>query len=110
MKLIFDKRNTETIHLNDITNNHIIVAIINNDACILDKTAYDDIGHYRFSILYNSSEDDILTDGNCYDICGTINNLKTFLTRANQSWPNAKIEVFDKKNWKDALTWLKENA
>ena len=102
MKPIIEKENQETILTSKITNNHIVVGIIDGEPVILYCSTYDDLSTLSFLCL-----DDESTIGNSYRHygCDSVKEIVEFCLSCDN-----KIEVFHQKDWKKALQWLIDNA
>lgn len=98
-----------SIFVSDITHQHLVVAIIHNEPCILFRTDIDN-GKYSFGILNGKINNMLITGGNGYDISGNHKNLSEFIKKTFETFPNTKMEVFKQGDWKKALQWLINNA
>jgi len=90
MDIIFGKPKN-CIALEDITDNHIVVAIISKRPCILRKESENH--SYKFNVLYNQ-----FVKGNFVG-SAFVEKKHTIL----QFSKNAKFQVFEEKDWKLAL-------
>ena len=100
MKPIIEKENQDTILTSEITGKHIVVGYSETKVpMILTREKFRG-GTFSFRLL-----NDVFTNGNGYDDFDTIEEATN-----NQINKNAKIEVFNEKDWKKALQWLIDNA
>lgn len=103
MKPIIQEETQDTILTKDITEQHIVVAVIDGCPCILNKGFYDDDKDLAFKII---SRD--FTNGNCYRFGGE-NTIQRMVEFAIQN-KKATVAVFHQSDWKQALQWLIDNA
>lgn len=101
MKVLLRVKKEEEIHVDDITECHIICAIINKHPCLLTKGYNESKNSVSFKCI-----DERFVEGHAYGVTpnGVIN------TTIDQLKKNSKIEVFHQKDWKDALQWLIDNG
>ena len=103
MKPIIKQEQQDTILTSEITDRHLVVAVINNEPCILTK------GHGETKDrLCFMSIGDAFTNGNGYRF-GTLETIKDMTERA-MSDKDSKVAVFPQSDWKAALQWLIDNA
>jgi hypothetical protein len=100
MKVIKKEINEKTILLEDITEMHLIVAIINDSPYILRKPWKEKDDAYEWVPF-----DDSFTRGNAFSNSTIRDNVEEIMdTEGN------KIEVFEEEDWAKALKWLIDNA
>ena len=104
MKTIIQEDTQDTILTNDITEQHIVVAIIYEQPCILSKGWGQDESKLQFNILVDS-----FMFGNGYDFSPKHNTIKKMVEKAMKD-SNNKVAVFHQSDWKQALQWLIDNA
>ena len=97
MKPIIEKENQDTILTSEITNEHIVVGIINDAPRILVRENYCR-GNFYFRNLISE-----FTAGNGI---GNFDSAK----QAVENKIDCKLEVFKESDWKKALQWLIDNA
>lgn len=98
MKPIIKREHEKTISTSEITENHIVVTIINNLPYIYCKGIHNE--HKGFSsFYYNLNDEGYEHNNDSLEI-----KIESMMNRTD------KIEVFHKDNWKDALKWLIDNA
>ena len=89
----------KTILTSEITTHHIVVGIRSNKPVILSKTDYDG-GKYCFVCI-----DREFTEHNCYPENDTIKEAVEEQMKCGQD-----VEVFQERDWKEALQWLIDNV
>ena len=102
MKIIFEKESTDSIRLEDVTKNYIIVcsgAISSQPGILSVSNLYDT--DYNFRYLASG-----FTYGNYFSL--TSGSIKDIIKAAQQK--GYKIEVFKQEDWKKALRWLIDNC
>lgn len=104
MKPIIQEETQDTILTKDITEQHIVVAVINGNPCLLNKGETEPEGKLSFKILNNN-----FTKGNCYDYPSLECTLKKMVEHAMKDTSD-KVAVFHQSDWKQALQWLIDNA
>ena len=106
MKVILNNKDKNTINIQDVTENHLVVGIIDNTPCILGKGMSEDDENVIFFTLNNhSDEDGLITSGYGLGIEHSIKEMiKSELENDNL------VEVFEPKDWKKALQWLIDNC
>jgi hypothetical protein len=106
------KQPTPTIAMDEITNDHLVVAVIQGHPCILGKGFNENWGHLSFYILGNDQPGTgIITRGNGYNINQDVETPAEMIREVLRLFgPKTPIEVFDKKDWKQALQFLIQNA
>jgi hypothetical protein len=97
MKIITDSKQQDTIHVDELTNHHIIVCVNDNNPYILTRDDYR-TGKYRFSQLR-----DEVTNGN--GMSGRFDTIKEAVMLRLDA-----IAAFHQSDWKQALQWLIDNA
>ncbi|NET30717.1 MAG: hypothetical protein F6K19_01770 [Cyanothece sp. SIO1E1] len=101
MKILFKSENGLMPH--EITKHHIVVGTtINNELLILYREGYQK-GIHKFGDL-----SDGFIEGNSYNYSKA--DLVTALYKFNKNEHIKDIEVFDQKDWKEALKWLIDNC
>jgi hypothetical protein len=101
MKPIIEIVKQDVILTSQIKEYHIIVAVINNNPCILTTHTNGMQNILKFVIVSNE-----ITLGNSY--IGGKNSIKERAEWAIEN--NHPIAVFHQSDWKDALKWLIDNA
>lgn len=110
MKVLLKKEEpVDYIHLDDVTTNHLVVAVLNNRPCILSKGYDEEFDHLSFMFLQANDNHDAITIGNGYSL-GRKNTIEKMIIEAYEVFDDAKLEVFEQKNWKEALQWLIKNV
>jgi len=85
--------------------NHIVVAVINNDPCILTKDYESDNSELTFISLSKRC-----TVGNGYSYDSKDDSITKMIKRAKEADTSNKVEVFCYSDWNKALQWLINNA
>jgi hypothetical protein len=107
-----DEKNKPQIHIDKITNGHIIVAIIYGYPTILSQD-YNNPKNISFKIV---SE---ITSGNSYSgntsehLFINLNRdeiIRKFLKHIRKSMSDIVMEVFLPNQWREALQWLMDNS
>ena len=99
MKPIIEKENQDAILTSEITNNHIVVGIINDEPKILIRENFDE-GEFYFRAIRSE-----LINGN-----GCMGHATIKDGVNHKIGDGHKIEVFKEEDWKKALQWLIDNA
>lgn len=109
MKPIIKQEQQDTILTSEITNNHLIVAIIEGEPCILGRGYYELPKKLIFFYLYGHGGQKIITEGNGRDFheLDTIQKMVEYAITANNK---NKLAVYNQDDWKLALQWLIDNA
>ena len=92
----------DTILTSEINENHIVVCIVKGKPSILYCEEYHNLSTLSFLCLQDSA-----IIGNCYENigCTSIKDVVEYRIKNGD-----KIEVFQQKDWKEALQWLIDNA
>ena len=104
MKIILEKQNTETIHIDDINENYIVVGVISKKPVIAYCNKIRNFKTLEFLIV----SDSII--GNSFDFNGGGVNISDAIKYQIKTTKDSKFEAFHQDNWKDALKWLIDNA
>jgi len=94
----------DVININDITEEYLVVAVIDKHPCILGKGYRDDSKDLCFFTLNVD-----FTQGNGYDFSEEEDTIQKMVKEVLKE-PKSKIEAFHQDNWKEALQWLIDNA
>lgn len=101
MKIIMGKQNNDAINVSEITEEHIVVAIISGKPTILiAQTIYN-----RDKFFLSISSQVLLSNGYYNIEESSIESIIEF--HLNNG---AKIECFHQDEWREALQWLIDNA
>jgi hypothetical protein len=100
----------EYIYSDQITEQHICVAIISGTPCILGKGYHEPNHRLSWLILgvtdYNHTA--IITKGNGYDVSYSHDTIQKMVDWAIDN--KYTVKVYKKSDWKQALQWLIDNA
>lgn len=108
MKVILEKESPkEEILVGDITDCHIVCAVISNNPCILGKGYYEADERLNFFKI-GGDQGAIITRGNGYFSGSDKDSIKTVVTTAISC--GHKVEVFESNKWVEALQWLIDNT
>jgi hypothetical protein len=107
MKVIIKEE--DSIHLNDINKQYIIVAILNNKPSILvgDTTGVGSTTRFR-PIDNNLLSGDFFSEDISIPRDKDLETVKSIIKKHIEA--GEKIEVFHQDKWKSALQWLIDNA
>lgn len=108
MKVVIDTAE-DVIKTSEITKKHLVVAIIEGEPCILGK-AFGQLDEcLSFFVLADRNiEGNCITVGNGYGYSEEENSIQAMVEFAIKD--RQKVEVFQQKDWKQALQWLIDNA
>jgi len=108
MKPIISTGTKDTILTSEITWNHLIVAVIQGEPCILGRGYNEVDSNIPFFVLKNNCGSKCITTGNGYPRSpkeDTPQKMVEFFIKQGE-----KVAVFHQDDWRDALTWLLENT
>ncbi len=109
MRPVLNKQESNTILVEDITYQHLIVGVISNHPCILSKGFGDGGKRLNFGMLDGANtEEGTFTYGNGFDFSSDEDTPTKMVKRAIMN--GGEVEVFHPKDWKKALQWLIDNA
>lgn len=107
MKLVEKVVNKEFISIDEITFNHIIVGTSKyNNPLILSKGYYEENANLCFMMI--NGDNSIITKGNGYAFSNDDDSPCKMVRKA--IYNGCKVEVFDRRDWKQALQWLIDNC
>ena len=100
MMPILPQKDEDIIPVNEITSNHIVVAIDESNEPVILGNSDCGADDYKFLCL-----SDGFSMGNCY---GSFNSIQ--LSVENYIKIGWRLQVFHQDDWKKALQWLIDNA
>jgi hypothetical protein len=104
MKPIIKQEQQDTILTSEITDRHLVVAVINGKPRILGKGWNQ--GKYQLCFFAINDE---MTIGNGVQYSNEQDTIKKMVEYV-MSFSNTNIAVFTQSDWKAALKWLIDNA
>lgn len=102
------QKHEDFIEVDEITFNHLIVAVINGIPTILGKGYHEKNEKLGFFILHNNNVN--ITLGNGYQLLPTADTPASMIKEAYKKFPGCEIRVYESKDWKQALKFLINNA
>ena len=110
MKIITQR--VSEIQIDNINENHLIVAVIEGLPCILGKGYHELNRSLTFFILgYPECRGSgTITEGNGFSYLDSHDSIKKMVEMAMASGKDNMVAAFDKDKWKDALQWLIDNG
>ena len=104
IKTIIKEENQDTILTKDITEQHIVVAVVNKFPCFLTKSYFEPDEGLSFQQL-NFGEN----KGNGYSYSSDEYTSRLVVEHVLKNITD-KVAVFKQDDWKQALQWLIDNA
>lgn len=103
MKIILNNESKDTINIDEITENYLIVSIYQGEPCILSKGYDEKPKQFTFFSISNN-----FTIGNGYNFTSKEDTIQKMIVDALSL--GYKVEAFHESDWKKALQWLIDNA